>query len=322
MRSMVIVPVEPSGHVGGPLLGGMVGFGVEPLAQGGLDEALGLSVGAGPVRPGCDVAGADCDEGVLEGPAVGVGKGVVGHDALDAYAAAGEPTDGTVEEAGASLAALVGQDLGVGEARAVVDGDVQVLPAEASLAAGAIAGDAVADAVDAAELLGVDMDQLAGPGALVAHRRRLGFQRGEPAETEPAQHRPDGGNGHPERAGDPGAAPAQPAQSLDLRHSRRRQTVSAAPRRRAAVSQRRHPASAIACQPLGGGARRYPCRNGRIAHPPTFLPDPANHEVSTVDRHACMLVNVHPRLLGETVACRNHSLTPSPRMNNLHSNDI
>ena len=195
MRSMVIVPVEPSGHVGGPLLGGMVGFGVEPLAQGGLDEALGLSVGAGPVRPGCDVAGADCDEGVLEGPAVGVGKGIVGHDALDAYAAAGEPTDGTVEEAGASLAALVGQDLGVGEARAVVDGDVQVLPAEASLAAGAIAGDAVADAVDAAELLGVDMDQLAGPGALVAHRRRLGFQRGEPAETEPAQHRPDGGNG-------------------------------------------------------------------------------------------------------------------------------
>ncbi len=60
---------------------------------------------------------------------------------------------------------------------------------------------------------------------------------------------------------------------------------------------------------------------GRIAHPQAFPPYPADHEVSTVDRHACMLVDVHPRLLGETVACRNPSLTPSPRMNNLHSND-
>lgn len=37
----------------------------------------------------------------------------------------------------------------------------------------AVAGDAVADAVDPAELLRVDMDQLAGPLALIATHRRL-----------------------------------------------------------------------------------------------------------------------------------------------------
>ncbi len=62
MRAMVIVPVQPGGHVVCPLLGGVVGFGAEPFAQGGLDEAFGLSVGAGPVRLACDTAGADCGE--------------------------------------------------------------------------------------------------------------------------------------------------------------------------------------------------------------------------------------------------------------------
>ena len=56
---------------------------------------------------------------------------------------------------------------GVGEPRSVVDGDMESLPAEtlagptAALAA-PVAGDAVADAVDPAELLGIDVDQFAG----------------------------------------------------------------------------------------------------------------------------------------------------------------
>jgi hypothetical protein len=40
-----------------------------------------------------------------------------------------------------------------------------------------------------------------------------------------------------------------------------------------------------------------------------------------VDRHARMLVNVHPRLQGQLFRSRNHSFNPSPRMNNLYSND-
>ena len=132
-----------------------------PIRAGGLDEALGLAVGArgigsgrtwrAPARPaGC-------------GRRERVGQAVVGHDPLDADAEAGEPGERPGEEAGVS-GRLVGQDLGVGQARGVIDGDVQEFPADAALccAPRAVAGDPVADAVDPAELLDVDVDQLAG----------------------------------------------------------------------------------------------------------------------------------------------------------------
>jgi hypothetical protein len=36
--------VQPEGQLGGTAVGGLVGLGVGPFAQGGLDESLGLSV--------------------------------------------------------------------------------------------------------------------------------------------------------------------------------------------------------------------------------------------------------------------------------------
>jgi hypothetical protein len=76
---------------------------------------------------------------------------------------------------------LVGQDFGVGEAAVVVDGDVDVLVADcASHAAGFVgvggvvvlspAADAPAcAALDPAELVDVDVDELGRPAALVTH---------------------------------------------------------------------------------------------------------------------------------------------------------
>ena len=109
--------------------------------------------------------------GLAEGVAA-IGRAVVGHDPLDGDAEAGEPGQRPLEEGHGALLALVGQDLGVGEARGVVDADVQEVPADAALLAAPVAGDAVADAVDPAELLDVEVDQLAGPLALVADRSR------------------------------------------------------------------------------------------------------------------------------------------------------
>ena len=40
-----------------------------------------------------------------------------------------------------------------------------------------------------------------------------------------------------------------------------------------------------------------------------------------MERHACVLVNVHPRLPGQLFRSHNPSFNPKPRMNNLHSND-
>jgi hypothetical protein len=87
---------------------------------------------------------------------------------------------------------LVGQDLAVGEAGGIVDGDMQDLPADAVRRAGAIA---VAHAVDAAGLLAVDVEQLAGRAALVADRRQPGLESAQAAEREPAQHGADGRGG-------------------------------------------------------------------------------------------------------------------------------
>ena len=38
-----------------------------------------------------------------------------------------------------------------------------------------------------------------------------------------------------------------------------------------------------------------------------------------MDRHARILVDVHPRLPGQLFRPRNDSFNPRPRMNNLHS---
>jgi hypothetical protein len=85
----------------------------------------------------------------------------------------------------AAVLALVGKDLDVGQPGVVVDRDVQVAVAESGLRAGAVVGDrgaarvvacadhAAVDLVaapirDVAQLLDVDMHQLAGMVALVA----------------------------------------------------------------------------------------------------------------------------------------------------------
>src|SRR3546814_8648466 len=83
-----------------------------------------------------------------------------------------------------------------------------MVPTDAAVAghAAAMAGDAVADAVDAAELLGIDVDEFARPLPLIADRRELGVERPQPAEPEAAQHGADRGDGHAEPGRDPRAA--------------------------------------------------------------------------------------------------------------------
>ncbi len=58
-----------------------------------------------------------------------VGAAVVGEDPLNGDAVAGEEGERSAEEADCGCGLLVGEDLGVGEAAVVVDGDVDVVPA-------------------------------------------------------------------------------------------------------------------------------------------------------------------------------------------------
>jgi hypothetical protein len=129
--------------------------------------------------------------------------------------------DGAAEEPDRGERLLVGQDLDVGQAGGIVDGDVHELPADA-LAAVTVAVDErrvvvlaqpVADALaraamDAPELLDVDVDQLAGPRALVA-LRGLAPQPAELAHPDPGQDARHRRQRHAEQLGDLGAGEAQ-----------------------------------------------------------------------------------------------------------------
>src|SRR5215212_2240740 len=88
-------------------------------------------------------------------------------------------------------------------------------PPRVALAA-AIAGDAVADAVDPAELLDVDVDHLAGMGTLIAPDRLGRFECAELVEPQAPQDAADGCRREPELSSDLLAGPALPTQSFHL----------------------------------------------------------------------------------------------------------
>ena len=82
--------------------------------------------------------------GLFTGSAKGmadVGRPVVGHHALDLDAEAREPGERLTEEEDGALLVFVGQHPGEGQARAIVDADVQEVPAGAAALRRAAAGD-------------------------------------------------------------------------------------------------------------------------------------------------------------------------------------
>ena len=101
--------------------------------------------------------------GVAEG--VGFIRGaIIGDDAPDGDAKALVIGDRRFEMGDGARAFFIGMDLGEGDARGVIDADVDVLPAVSLLAlaprcglAGPIARDAMADPFEAAELLDVEV---------------------------------------------------------------------------------------------------------------------------------------------------------------------
>jgi hypothetical protein len=221
--SVGVVVVDPGAHGLCPVGGRGVGHGVDPFTQRGLDEALGLAVGARRVGPGPDVLQAGLGEEIAEGMAA-VGRAVVAHHALDGDAMSGEERQRLTHEGDGALLGLVGQNGRVGEARGIVDGHMQGLPADAAPAVAPVAGDAVTDAVDPTELLRVDVDEFARPLALIADDRRPNFERAQPAETETAQDPADGGAWKREAFGDGLTRQPRAPQSLDLHADRGRDT--------------------------------------------------------------------------------------------------
>ncbi|KQT70250.1 hypothetical protein ASG51_14460 [Methylobacterium sp. Leaf465] len=221
------------------------------------------------------------------------------------------------EEGEAGAALLVRMDLGVGQPGMVVDGQVQILPADpAALAlAGALAGDAMAGALEAAELLDVDVDQLAGPLAFVALHGRGRFEITDAVQAVPAQHPADGGGRDGEVTGDLLAGQTLPMQGQDgvLRPGRGR-TVQAV-RPRGAVLQSGDAFGVEAGHPLAHRLGTHPHRLGhRFGAEPA--PGQPHQSPSTRRRQTRILMDVHP-VAPRSLKPRNSNRPGSDRMDNL-----
>src|SRR3712207_2899021 len=109
----MIVAVNPGLHGLGSLLGRGVRSPIGPFAQGCLDEALGLAIGARRIGLGADVLASGSEQMGLE-EAAAIGRAIVGHDPLDLDAVGLEEGEGAGEKGASALLLLVGQNLGVG----------------------------------------------------------------------------------------------------------------------------------------------------------------------------------------------------------------
>jgi hypothetical protein len=156
----------------------------------------------------------------------------------------GEPVDRAGGEGDGALLALVGEQFRTGQARGVIDGDVDLFPAGAALVAlaGSIAGDAMADAADATKLLDVDVDQFAGLFPFTADDLGWWIKRRQSTQPPAAQGDTDGS-----RRGDVSDAlwPGQTGVGGGVVRSRFRSRRSAGPGRGAALRwdrpSRQHP---------------------------------------------------------------------------------
>src|SRR3989304_3922162 len=138
VRAMPVVSVQPDWELFGSTIRVRVGRSIGPFAQRGLNEAFGLAVGLGRVGPGADVLEVEIAAGVaeVEGSVAGA---VVGHDPFEGEGEALVVGEGGFEEGDGATLLLVGEDLREGQARGVVDADVDELPADAAGVALALA---------------------------------------------------------------------------------------------------------------------------------------------------------------------------------------
>src|SRR5438874_13621940 len=66
MGAMPVVVMKPRRHLRVTLLGVLIGAGIDPFAEGGLDEAFGFAVGARCVGAGKVMANAELQAGLVE----------------------------------------------------------------------------------------------------------------------------------------------------------------------------------------------------------------------------------------------------------------
>jgi len=143
---------------------------------------------------------------------------------LDRDAVASEEPQRIEQERQAGATFFIGQYFRIGQSGMIVDGQMEILPADAATVAlaGPVRRNPMPSALEAAELLDVDMDQLTRLRAFIAAHGFGRIQGRDAIEPQAAQDTADGRRRNAEIAGDLLAGEALPAQRLDRRHRRGR----------------------------------------------------------------------------------------------------
>lgn len=178
----------------------------------------------------------------------------------------------------------------------------------------------MADAVDPAELLDVDVDQLARVLALVADDRGLGLEGGEAVEAEAAERQPDRRSGQAKLAGNGRTGAALAAQRLDAGGDLGGLPGRAAVRSGGAVAQAGLALGGMAVAPLADGPRGDAKAGGHRRHALAHR-QPGDDQHSTMRCGPGILMAVHPGFRAGGCWPDTRSLPAHPRRDNLHSND-
>src|ERR1035437_1360876 len=206
--------MQPDWKLLGSLLGVLIGVSIRPLSECGLDEAFGLSVCAWGVGSGESVFEAQL-LACLSELAGAIGGPLVGEHGFEADAQARGPGQRGAQAGDDRSSFFVWIDARAGEARVVVDGDVDVLPTCSVYLVPLVAGDAMRRSDDTSQLLDIQVQQVARSLMFVARVHRHGLQVAHAVELQATQDAADGG---PTQAGvlrDAVAGPALPPECCD-----------------------------------------------------------------------------------------------------------
>ena len=252
MGSMVVVIVVPRLEVSISLLGVVPVLSTGPLAQGGLDKALGLAVGSGSVGSGAAVLEEHSLAGVSEllGAVAGT---VVGEQSAHTDAVGSEEGHRRAQEGASSFRLLIGQHLSKGHARVVVDGHMQsgeagmlVLAAQAAIAA-------QGDLGKACHAFDIQVQQVTRMRVLVTLHGGRRVQIAPAAEVGAAQNAADGGRADATATSDRIAGHVALTQCKNLFHQGGIESEGTSVRARTAVGQPVDASQLVAPHPLGNG---------------------------------------------------------------------
>ena len=178
------------------------------------------------------------------------------------------------------------------------------------------AGDAMADALEAAELLDVDVDQFAGMIPLVAADRLGGLERGDAIETEAFEDAADGCRRDADFGRDLLAGQTLAAKGLDLRDNgcRRRLRAERCGRDERSFNPSTPSALNRACHLRAVRGQTPAARAAASGVCPLSIC--RTNKLSTMRRQAGILMDVHP-VLRESLKLRNSSFLAQDRMDNL-----